>query len=317
MLSTFGSRPEEEACTRIAETYPDECGPCNSNKCASTMPRLSITELILQNFVLSEFERYVVFGNYTGGLSTPGPHTVMMPWENAFDRMEPSLMEKLKTRPWAAHLSDFLMYHAIEGDFAANELLETQTLATRNQETVTITRQAGTTRIRINGILVIAHYDASNGYAYMLDDVLLPSWVKRSILDLVAHKYQTFFSLVVLAELEAALKEPSLTLFVPSDAAFAGLSEVYLDHLHSSDGRSDLVDLVQLHVAIDGPHPSVFFRGAEGLVMLSTLGPETINIGNGVPTTIISGSSQAIIFAADQAAFNGVVHEINNVLLPN
>ena len=100
----------------------------------------------------------------------------------------------------------------------------------------------------------------------------------RVIFDLVSRS-NTFATLVVMADLEDELMEPNLTLFVPSDAAFASVGEEGLEFLDYVADYPDLLAVIlRLHIAIDGPHPFLSFHASVGFVTLHTLGVGLVSL---------------------------------------
>ena len=48
-----------------------------------------------------------------------------------------------------------------------------------------------TSRVYVDDDVVFALYHATNGYAFMLDQVLLPAWVDLALVDVVAERFHT------------------------------------------------------------------------------------------------------------------------------
>lgn len=103
-----------------------------------------------------------------------------------------------------------------------------------NGEEVQLAKQ---TRISANGVRVIDEADGANGFVYMLEDVLLPTWVGRHIADQLFADQATFPTFVELLALDSTLaatlgsESQAYTVFAPSEAAFASLGG-------SADGMS-------------------------------------------------------------------------------
>ena len=280
--------------------------------------RLPLVEIMLQVFVLRELEIYVNAARIAPELTGNGPYTFLTPWNAAWRGLSEELRAKLRnpSRAWTAHLQNILRYHITDGDYALSTLQPSQTVTMKNGESVEITLQQGTSRVRVNGVLAIASYDATNGQAYMLDEVLLPAWLSRTLLDLASsvNVVSTLAALVVAAELETALTNPSAdyTIFAPNNAAFAALPQQTLDFLQSNQGKATLQDILRYHIATGGPYPSTFFT-ARTIPTLLPGGELRLTPGN--TPTIRGSQNQANLVTLDVPANNGLVHVIDAVLL--
>lgn len=126
-------------------------------------PQLPLIEVVSQAFVLRLMEAYLGFARLVPEVSGTGPFTLFPPWDNAFERLPAALVNRLQSRPWVAHLQNLLRYHIYNGDLPLSTLPATTTITMQNGETAVVTRTPGTTRVRVNGILAIADYDANNG----------------------------------------------------------------------------------------------------------------------------------------------------------
>lgn len=150
-----------------------------------------------------------------------------------------------------------------------------------------------------------------------------PAWLDLTLQDLVIDSYSTLASLIELAEMAPVLDatNQSLTVFAPNNEAFVQLGEITLGFLQSAQGRIFLVQILEYHIAMQGPHPSSSF---DQDVTLETLHGESIEVlpqnndQGGAGIVVRGGSNQAtIIFgSADQLAENGLMHEISTVLRP-
>lgn len=104
---------------------------------------------------------------------------------------------------------------------------------------------------------------------------------------------------------EITLPEGPLTIFAPTDEAFAALPAETLEHLLSPEGRSTLQTILAFHVV-----PSA--RSSSELLNLRSL-----STASGQPLTIdgltVSGAN---LLAVDVPFDGGVVHVINAVMMP-
>ena len=291
--------------------------PSNTMSPTPLMPRvrLSLMEVIAQTFALQSLDAYMVFAGVLDEITGDGPFTMMTPWDGAWESLEESWTLKLQNETYNAHLVNLLRYHILDTDLPLNELQATQTLTMRNGEDIVMEREVDTLRrVRVNGILVLAPYDATNGYAYMLDKVLRPAWFDMSLVDVATAtpSLSTLTSLVVIADLEAVLADESaaLTVIAPTNDAFANLGQDTIDFSLSDAGQSVLQETLLYHV-IEGPHPSLLF----GSGPLRTVQGEEVSFLSGTPNIVQGITNQATILLPDQVAMNGVAHVVDEVLL--
>ena len=128
-----------------------------------------------------------------------------------------------------------------------------------------------------------------------------------------AGQFNTLIAAAKAAGLAGALKGPGpLTVFAPTDAAFAKLPAGTVESLLKPENKDQLVAVLTYHVLPRKltsnmlPGGSTHVRSLNGNAR--TL--KVVNAGNGVS---VDG---ARVLAADVAADNGVIHVIDTVLLP-
>lgn len=245
------------------------------------------------------------------------------------------MIRKLQDRRWNAHLQNLLHYHMYDHGVALDELEEgTQVWTMQNDETITVTQRPGTRRVHVNNnVLVLADYQATNGQAYMLEEVLLPSWTSRTLGNVLlpdnnnnnngATDVSTFARLLVQVQSEEILFDPSAswTLLVPTDDAFASLEESALLTASGPQDMQTLRKLLLLHVIVGGPFPSLFFSTpttAAPMTLVTMADEKTIQlvVTPGAEGNVVGPRNQAVVIKMDQSlSNNGLIHEIDTVLL--
>lgn len=121
----------------------------------------------------------------------------------------------------------------------------------------------------------------------------------------------TLVKAVQAADLVDALSgEGPLTVFAPSDAAFAKLPKGALDDLLKTENKARLTALLKGHV-VPGTHLSAEFAGKQ--IAIATLDGGDVTIKGGSDHVTVAG---ARIQSGDIAASNGVIHLIDAVLEP-
>ncbi|MDP2213787.1 fasciclin domain-containing protein [Phenylobacterium sp.] len=103
---------------------------------------------------------------------------------------------------------------------------------------------------------------------------------------------------------------PNLTVFAPTDAAFAALPAGELDRLMAEENRAELQKLLTYHV-VNARVESSKIQGAQGPV--PTVAGENLQV-DGVGETMMVGRAQ--ITQSDINAENGLIHVVDKVLTP-
>lgn len=156
---------------------------------------------------------------------------------------------------------------------------------------------------------VIAYAEPVDGVAYMLDEVLLPSFLSQSIVDVAASATSTLASLVVAAGYEEVLSSPDadLTVFAPTDEAFAALDPELLAFLQTPDGLETLQAVLAYHVLPD-VYASVNIP--EGSTEIASLEGQTLTVTRDATAVTVNGVAVSV---PDVLANNGIVHVISEV----
>lgn len=123
-----------------------------------------------------------------------------------------------------------------------------------------------------------------------------------------AGTFTTLLTALDAAELTAALQEEGpYTVFAPNDAAFEALPAGTLDELLAN--TTELTSVLQYHV-VPGEYDAASLEGFE---MLETLEGEMLNVTVTDGAVTVDG---ATVVTADIQASNGIIHEIDAVMLP-
>lgn len=134
----------------------------------------------------------------------------------------------------------------------------------------------------------------------------------KTIVDIAVSNpdLNTLVTLLKKANLVSALQKPgSLTVFAPTNKAFAKLDKKVVQHLLSPEGANDLKDILLYHVVknkitsdkIKGPATPETLQGKNLCVHFKN-GKVKINDGQ--------------VIKADILANNGVIHVVDTVLTP-
>jgi transforming growth factor-beta-induced protein len=232
-------------------------------------------------------------------LKGAGPFTVFAPTDAAFDALEkakPGTVAGLTNE----QLTAVLKYHVVSGAAVkAGDLKNGQLVKTLAGPVAAIDLSGD--KPKINGVTISAtDIVATNGVIHVIDQVLLPP---GDIVEVAtaAGSFTKLAEALTAAELVDDLKgEGPFTVFAPTDAAFAKLSAV-----PSGDA---LKSVLLYHV----------LEGAVGPADLKEGGAAKTLSGSPVLFTLTGGAkiNEAVISATNVVAKNGVIHVIDDVIVP-
>lgn len=124
-------------------------------------------------------------------------------------------------------------------------------------------------------------------------------------------QFTTFVKALDATNLTAVLKNnQNLTVFAPTDAAFAALPAGELERLMDPDNAAELQGVLVYHI-INASVDSAKIKGAKGPVQ-TVAGSEVLLDGSG---EVVKANS-ANVLQADVRATNGILHVVDHVLQP-
>jgi uncharacterized surface protein with fasciclin (FAS1) repeats len=140
-----------------------------------------------------------------------------------------------------------------------------------------------------------------------------PVVAKGDLIDTAraAGQFTTFVKAMDATNLTALVKgNRNLTIFAPTDAAFAALPAGELDRLRKTENATELQALLAYHI-VNATVDSTKMKGAKGPIM--TVGrSEVLLDGSGAS---LKANSAAIV-QADVRTTNGILHVVDRVLSP-
>jgi len=258
--------------------------------------------------------------------------TVFAPTDAAFS----ALIEELGEEAFAEIVADqdlltsILQYHVVAGTvFSADvlELLEANdgmfSVPTLLGQFIDISEDMGEIFIdNARLVLEMVDIEASNGVIHVIDAVLLPETATIAEIVIEATEEMGEFNTLLAAVLAAdpavleALSDPdaSLTVFAPTDAAFAALGE---DTINAVVSDQELVTSILLYHVIAGRINSVQL----GELLMDAMGELEVETLQG-STVVFTATDEGVfindaqIIMTDIDAGNGVIHVIDAVILP-
>ena len=135
----------------------------------------------------------------------------------------------------------------------------------------------------------------------------------KDIVDtaVAAGSFNTLAAALKAAGLVDALKgDGPFTVFAPTDAAFAKLPKGTVETLLKPENKGKLVDILTYHV-VSGSVPA---KTAVTLNKATALNKKAISLGIKGDSLYLNGNAKVI--KADVNASNGVIHVLDNVILP-
>lgn len=157
--------------------------------------------------------------------------------------------------------------------------------------------------LTLSGHALAAHHSGKDGH----DAKATADIVDTAV---AAGAFTTLVAAIEAAGLVDTLKgEGPFTVFAPTDAAFAALPEGTLESLLKPENRDQLVAILTYHV-VPG---KVTASDVAGLSEAATVNGASIDISVSYGTVKVDG---ATVVQADVMASNGVIHVIDQVILP-
>lgn len=254
-------------------------------------------------------------------LSSVNSFTLFAPNDAAFAALGEETLNALIADPEA--LKNVLLYHVISGqsvDAATATGLAGSSVPSANESPLAISLDGDSLLIN-DATVTRADLDASNGIIHEIDGVLTPPETngggEEGAGDMFAviqadENFTTLTAALEAANLDTVLAntEETYTLFAPNDAAFEALGVETVNALLADTDR--LTDILLYHVISGQSVDSATAIGLAGTSVPSA-NNDTLAISlNGAELMI----NDATVTRADVNTSNGLVHEIDTVLLP-
>ncbi|MDA9029710.1 fasciclin domain-containing protein [Flavobacteriaceae bacterium] len=304
-----------QSCSDDDDDVTTPTGPSNIVEIAMDTPDLSNLVAALS----------VADGNLVDVLSG-GEFTVLAPTNEAFETfLAANGFMSLSEVPTDV-LSNILLNHVISGTVNSTNLVDAgsgySTTNASNMDGDNLSLYFDTSSgVTFNGIssVVAADIVASNGIVHVVDEVIgLPTVVTFAVSNpalstLVAALTTEGLSVDIVSILSSSDEPSPFTVFAPTNDAFGSLlAELGLNAL--GDIPVDILEAtLGTHVA---PEANVRSTDLVDGMSVNTIGSTiTVSLSDGAKL-IDSNGRESNIVAVDIQAYNGVVHVIDNVLLP-
>ncbi|MDO8364133.1 MAG: fasciclin domain-containing protein, partial [Actinomycetota bacterium] len=282
--------------------------PTSSPEAAATtttpLPMGDIVATALTNQVFTELAGLAVDAGLVQALRG-GPFTVFAPTDAAFAKLPLPILHYVQDQEAETGLlTTVLKHHIVEGAITPEQLAAGE-LTSLAGTTLAVTEVGG--QFYVEGHLVGAGVEATNGYVYVMDDVMVPAL--GDIIDVATTLpgFETLAALVTQAELIETLKgDGPFTVFAPHDSAFEKVPQAILDTV--AGDAATLATVLTYHVV---PGALTTDMLVEGPLMTVAGVKLTVTKVDGV--TYVDGNAIAV---SNVRATNGVIHVLTDVMVP-
>jgi transforming growth factor-beta-induced protein len=238
-----------------------------------------------------------------------GPFTVFAPTDEAFAKLPKGTVETLLKPENKAKLAAILTYHVVPGKVMAKDVVKVTGAKSLNGQRIDVKVNGST--VMVDGAKVISTDIAcTNGVIHVIDSVILPA---DGNIPAVADKAGSFKTLLAAAKaaglVDALSGDKALTVFAPTDAAFAKLPAGTVESLLKPENKDKLAAILLYHV-VEG---RVYSEDALAAKAAKTLQGSSVNISVKDGAAYVEGAK---IVTTDIDASNGVIHVIDSVILP-
>lgn len=270
----------------------------------------SIVDIVVRDQNFSTLEAALTKAGLVEALSADGPFTVFAPTNAAFQAAGITNLDDYT----AEQLREVLLYHVVNGSVNASDLQDGQEVTTLNESDFYVSLNDG---VFVNGTTEVttADVEASNGVIHVIDRTLVPP--SQDIVEIaVAAGFNRLAEAVTEAGLVDALQgEGPFTVFAPTDAAFDALYERLGVSGPAAIDDDTLVAVLTYHVLGARVFSSDLSDGASPTTLQT--GTVEINLGSNVTVTDKDPvSPDATVTSTDILGTNGVIHVIDQILLP-
>lgn len=236
-----------------------------------------------------------------GVLKSAGPFTVFAPTDEAFAKLDKALVDKLKADK--AMLQMVLKHHVLSGKILAKDV---QSGFPKTVAGLSLPVQVAGGKVTVGGATVVtADVEASNGVIHVIDAVILPPTLAS--LAMASPDHTKLVELVAKANLLDAVTGPGpLTVFAPTNAAFAALDKATLDAVLADNAL--LAAVLKHHVL-----PAAVLAKDVKSGFVNSLAGFALPI-DVTSTGVFVGGAKVVV--TDLVATNGVIHVIDKVIVP-
>ena len=276
---------------------------------ASSSPAADIVDTAVQAGQFNTLATAVKAADLVDTLKGEGPFTVFAPTDEAFAAVPEETLASLLKPENQGQLQAVLTYHVVAGEVKSDAVVDLKGAETVNGQRVDIAVADGA--VTVDGAKVVkTDIVCDNGVIHVIDAVILPETKTLPEVAAAAEKFGTLLAAAKAAGLVEALSgDDDLTVFAPTDEAFAALPEGTVANLLKPENKEQLASILKYHVVAG----RVYSEKALEAGTATTLEGSDVKISVDGETAMVNNAK---LLKTDIDAANGVIHVIDAVLLP-
>ena len=170
-VSANGTCPDPSP-SPAATPLPSPAATPSASPAATPPPAGDIVEIAIADGRFTTLVTAVQEAGLVDTLKGPGPFTVFAPTDEAFNKLPPGTLDSLLAN--TDQLEQVLLYHVVQGEYAAQDILNTTTLDTVQGAPVDIGLMINDAKVIVPDVM------ASNGVIHVIDTVLIPPAAEAS-----------------------------------------------------------------------------------------------------------------------------------------
>lgn len=273
-------------------------------------PELNLVETAVEAGSFETLVAAVKAAGLAETLSGETEFTVFAPTDEAFSKLPEGTVEMLLKPENKGTLRTILLYHVVKGNVMAKDVVELDTADTVSGQRVNVTVRGD--HVRVDDANVIkTDIAATNGTIHVIDRVIMPSTKDIVATAMENGSFGTLVEAVKAAGLVEALKSKGpITVFAPTDEAFANLPEGTLESLLKPENKDRLTEILTYHVVKGRVYSDQALKAGSA----ETLQGSKVHITTKGGTAMVN---DAELVSTDLDASNGVIHVIDSVLIPS
>ena len=270
----------------------------------------TIVETAVENGNFKTLASLLGAADLVDALSGEGPFTVFAPTDAAFAKLPKETVAMVTKPENKALLQEILKFHVVSGNVGSKAVVKVKNVTTLNGQRADVVVEEGT--VMIGGAKVTAtDIVCSNGVIHVIDTVIMPE--TKNIVEIAAGAgtFNTLIAAAKAAGLVEALTGGAgpITVFAPTDEAFAALPEGTVAELLKPENKERLAAILKYHVVAG----RVFADQAAKLDKAPTLNGKDVTIAISREGAKVGNAN---IVKTDIQASNGVIHVVDAVILP-
>jgi uncharacterized surface protein with fasciclin (FAS1) repeats len=294
-------------------------GSCDKDDDDKMPQDKTISGIVSSDANFSLLKSALVHAGLTDVLAGTGTFTVFAPDNNAFGAAGLDTEAKITAIP-AEALKKILLYHVLNQTVASSAIATANNTPVKTVADVDVFVTKNASGVFVNGASVTkADVMASNGVVHVINSVLMPP-TGNIVATAQANPNLTFLVAAVLRASEGSTNVAAvlsgagpLTVFAPTNQAFISAGFANIAAIQAADPAT-LTSILTYHVIAARVFSSDLTEGAKPPTVNGAT--VTITLNGGAKVNGNKNTTAATIAPANVVATNGVIHVVDQVLLP-